>query len=140
VIDPVELARTLHGHAGLLAAVALLHPALTLRDDAAMRRGTRWSVALATGLLTVTTLAGWALYAGYRRLDKPVLLRDAPGLALAFETKEHLAYYALALAWAGLGLVWWARRGRVARLCFAMSSALTLTVGILGSVVASGPG
>ncbi|MFZ5475482.1 MAG: hypothetical protein ACOZNI_01800 [Myxococcota bacterium] len=137
MIDPVELCRTLHGHVGLLAAVALAHPALTLRDTPGLRRGTRWSVALATALVTVTVVAGWALYGGYRRHDKPAILQEAPAVAALFETKEHLAWYALALSWAGLGLVFWARRPRPARLCFAMAAALALAVGILGSVVGS---
>ncbi|MES2644864.1 MAG: hypothetical protein V4850_35585 [Myxococcota bacterium] len=144
MIDLVTLARTLHGHLGLLAAIALVHPAITLRPPrsaaASLRPGTRWSVALATALVTITTLGGWWLYPGYRVVDKPRLLQGAFEVAMLFETKEHLAFYALVLAWGGCALVFGPPGGRrVARLCFGASAALAVTVGILGSMVASSP-
>lgn len=140
MIDPVQLARTLHGHLGLLAAVALLHPALLLPDAAPLRRGTRWSTALATALLTATVAAGFGLYPGYRAHDKPLLLIEAFPVAQLFETKEHLAFYALALGWSGCALAFHghdARARRLARRCFGLAAALAFTVGLLGSVVAS---
>lgn len=140
MIDPVSLARTFHGHLGLLAAVALAHPAWTLRGAARLRPGTRWSVAGATALLTLTFAAGWWLYPGYRGADKPRLVREALPVALLFETKEHLAFYAVALAWAGCGLAL-ATTGagprRAARFAFGAAAVLTLVVGVLGSVVGS---
>ena len=140
MIDPVTLARTWHGHLGLLAAIALLHPAITLRGSARLRPGTRWSVAGATALLTATTALGWWLYPGYRAADKPVLLREAFPLAMLFETKEHLAFYALALGWAGCGLALATtetRARRLARFAFGAAALLTVTVGVLGTVVGS---
>lgn len=140
MIDPVTLARTWHGHIGLLAAIALLHPAITLRGAARLRPGTRWSVAGATALVTLTTGLGWWLYPGYRSVDKPRLLQDAFAVAQLFETKEHLAFHALALAWAGCGLTLateGARARRVARVCFAASAGLALLVGALGTIVGS---
>ncbi|MDP2305130.1 MAG: hypothetical protein Q8P18_03805 [Pseudomonadota bacterium] len=147
MIDLVTLARTLHGHLGLLAAIALLHPAITLRParmaQAGLRPGTRWSVALATALVTATVSAGWGLYPGYRAVDKPRLLRGAFEVALLFETKEHLAFYAMVLAWGGCALVFGPAPAsspaarRIARLFFGASAALAVTVGVLGSVVAS---
>lgn len=132
----------------MLAAIALLHPAIALRPPrtahSGLRAGTRWSVALATGLLTATVLGGWWLYPGYRAADKPRLLRDAFEVALLFETKEHLAFYALVLAWGGCALVLANERGpvspasrRIARLLFGASAALAVTVGVLGSIVGS---
>ncbi len=144
MIDLVALLRTFHGHLGLLAAVALAHPAVTLRGAARLRPGTRWSVGFATVLVTLTTGLGWWLYPGYRSVDKPRLLREAFPVAMLFETKEHLAWYALALAWAGCALALRsggatpdARARRLARIAFGMSAALTLAVGVLGSIVAS---
>lgn len=140
MIDLVALARTLHGHCGLLAAVALLHPAITLRGTARLRPGTRWSVVLATALVTLTAAGGWLLYPGYRAGHKQELLRDAFPIAQLFESKEHLAYYAVVLAWTGCVLVWAAPEGgarRLARFAFGASAGLTLVVGVLGSVVAS---
>ena len=140
MIDPVTLARTLHGHLGLLAAIALLHPAITLRGAARLRPGTRFSVAGATALVTLATALGWWLYPGYRSADKPRLLQSAFPVAQLFETKEHLAFYALALAWAGCGLALateGARARRVARWSFGAAGALALLVGALGTVVGS---
>jgi len=139
MIDPVALLRTLHGHAGLLAAVALLHPALTLKGPA-RSKGTRWSLGLSTGLATATVIGGWLLYPGYRDGVKPRLLHEAFPLAMAFETKEHLATFALVLAWTGCGLALGTGdrdAHRPARICYGAASALAFTVGILGSVVAS---
>lgn len=142
LIDLVAFARTLHGHLGLLAAVALLHPAITLAPPRTpggkLRPGTRWSVALATALVTGTFAAGWALYPGYRQVDKPRLLQGAFPIARLFESKEHLAFYAVVLAWGGCALVFAVPGARgAARACFGGAAALTLLVGILGSIVAS---
>jgi hypothetical protein len=140
MFDPVALARTLHGHAGLLAAVALLHPAITLKPTP-LRPGTRWSVALATALLTGTVVAGWALYPEYRRADKPLLLQHQFAVAQLFETKEHLAFFALILGWTGCALVFAAEgeARRLARMCFGLAAGLVLVIGVLGSLVGSAP-
>jgi hypothetical protein len=142
VIDLVALARTLHGHLGLLAAVALLHPAVALRPQGPVRRGTRWSVILATTLLTATVVAGWVLYPGYRRVERPPLFQLAPQVAYLFESKEHLAFFALVLAWAGCALVFVPAEPaarRLARFSFGAAAAISLVVGVLGSIVASTP-
>jgi hypothetical protein len=139
VPDLVALARILHGHCGLLASIALFHPAWTLSGAAPLRRSTRISVVLATALISVTEVWGWCLYPGYRDGTKRRLLIRAFEMAQLFETKEHLAWFALALAWTGAVV---ALRGpvglrRTARLCFALAAGLALTVGLLGSVVAA---
>ena len=41
---------------------------------------------------------GWAIYPVYRARVKPALWLEAPGAVLRFETKEHLAAMAVALA------------------------------------------
>jgi hypothetical protein len=135
VFDPVTFARTLHGHCGLLAAIALFHPALTLHGDAPLRRSTRIGVVLATTLLSLTVVGGWLLYPGYREGDKRRLLTDAPVVARLFETKEHLAWYALVLAWAGLLLVLAGTGRPAARTCFGIAAGLAFLVGMLGSAV-----
>lgn len=137
MFDANLLARTLHGHLGLLAAAALLHPAIALRP-AGLRPGTRWSVVLATTTLTATYAAGWVLYPGYRSDHRRILLHEAFPLAMAFETKEHLAFHALCLAWTGCALVLLtneARSRHIARLAFGAAAVLTVGVGALGSVV-----
>lgn len=136
----MELARTLHGHIGLLAAMSLVHPAVSLRDDGAMRKGTRWSVILATALTTLTIAAGVWLYPTYRSEDKPVLMRGAFEIARLFETKEHLALFVGVLAWAGCALALGVkdpRAGRAARTCFRAAAVLAFVVGGIGSVVGS---
>ena len=141
MVDLVTLARTLHGHVGLLAAIALLHPALTLRPGP-LRPGTKWSVVLAAALTTGSVGAGFALYGRYRLLDKPLLLEHATRAAGLFETKEHLAFYTWVLAGAGCALVFAASdpaSRRLARFAFGAAAALALTVGAIGSFVASVP-
>ena len=140
MFDFTELMRTIHGHVGILAAAALAHPAFLLRPGRAVNRGLRWAAGAATTLVLATFGAGWALYPGYRRAPKPQLLREAPGLAWSFETKEHLAFYAVTLAVVGAVLVF---RGpsptgrRAARWCYGTASLLAFAVAGLGSAVGS---
>jgi hypothetical protein len=110
------LLERLHGHLGVLALALLLHPVITLR-----RRGlTLWgrrTADLAAAMLAATFAGGWWLYPSYRESVKPALLADLPGIALRFESKEHLALFAAVLAIAGaaalrgkgpaLRLAWW---------------------------------
>ena len=89
-----------HGHLGVLAAAALVHPALMLRR----RRRSRAlaPAAAATALATLTGVLGGLLYPHYRQLVKPVLFARWPLIAWTFERKEHLGVAAVLLAWAGL--------------------------------------
>lgn len=137
MFDPVLFARGIHGHVGLLAAVACVHPAVTLRGTARLRRGTRWAAALATALVTITVVGGWLLYPGYRTGHKRELLHGAMWLARLFETKEHLGFYALVLALAG-GVLATVPEGRPsARVCYGAAGALAVVTGVLGSLVAA---
>ncbi len=140
MFDLTELARTLHGHVGVLAAAALAHPAFLLARGGVVSRGCRWAAGAATSLVVLTFSAGWALYPGYRRDPKPALLREAPALAWSFETKEHLAFYVLVLAVVGAVLIF--RRPsaggvRAARWCYGAASVLAFVVVALGSSVGS---
>ena len=49
----LRLLESVHGHLGVLTAVALVHPAILLRRGLPLSRGARWSVWLTT-LLAVT--------------------------------------------------------------------------------------
>jgi len=89
-----------HGHLGVLAAAALIHPALMLRGR--RRRGAIVVAAAATALVTLTGLLGGLLYPGYRQLVKPALFARWPAVGWAFERKEHLGVATVLLAWAGL--------------------------------------
>jgi hypothetical protein len=133
VLDLVALARTTHGHLGLLAAVALLHPALTLRPGP-LRRGTRWSAGLATGLLTAVLAGGAALYPAWRHEERPRLWQHAPWLGRLFETKEHFAFYALVLSWCGLLLLFRGGDAAGARRAYIGAAALAWVVGTIGTL------
>lgn len=135
MFDPVTFARTIHGHLGLLSAIALLHPAITLTGGAPLRRSTRTSVILATTLTSATVLGGWLLYPGWRDGTKRRLLQEDFAIAQLFETKEHLAWYALVLCWGGGALALGTSARTSARACFVLAAGLALLVGILGSVV-----
>jgi len=94
----LRVAEHLHGHLGWLAALALVHPAVLLRRA---ERRAHLAVALATGVATLAAVVGVSLYPAYRELLKPSIFADAPALGFAFERKEHLAFGAVAFAWAG---------------------------------------
>lgn len=96
--EPVRLLEHVHGHLGWLAAGALLHPAILLRNR---RRKAHLSVGLAAGFVTATGALGAYLYAPYRDNVKQQLFIHAPEVGYLFERKEHLAFGAVLLAWAG---------------------------------------
>jgi hypothetical protein len=144
--DPIRALRVLehvHGHLGWLAAAALLHPAILLRSP---RRRAHLSVALATGFVTLVGALGAYLYGPYRDLVKQKLFIEAPQVGLLFERKEHLAFGAIMLAWAGAAAYFAAARTndeslrlplrRFAFRAFVFSCALTAIVAGLGIAVA----
>ena len=93
----LRVLESVHGHAGILACAALIHPAILLRRGRPLSRGMKISV-IATGV--VTTLAfglGLALYEDYRATIRRRLFERAPDVGFLFETKEHLAWAVLCL-------------------------------------------
>ena len=99
-----ELAR-IHGHLAVLGLAVLLHPVLTLGRPGGLSRGTRLSARIAALLIALPTVGGWLLYPPYRQQVKPRLVHEDLSVALAFETKEHLAFFCLALALGGVLLL-----------------------------------
>ncbi len=97
-LDPIRLAERIHGHLGWLAAIALLHPAILLRDH---RRRAHLSVGLAVGGITAVFTIGCLIYGAYRDHLRQSLFQHAPAIGYLFERKEHLAFGALLLAWGG---------------------------------------
>jgi hypothetical protein len=91
----------LHGHAATLGLAVLLHPVITLRLRGRVTRGAQWSADLGALLLLGPGLLGAWVYGPYRLRVKPALWLVEPGAVLRFETKEHLAAMAIALAAAG---------------------------------------
>lgn len=138
----LRILETIHGHFGVLAAVALLHPAILLRRGRALTRGLWWSVVLTTGLTVVAFATGLLIYEGYRTEVKRPLFLSAPTVGYLFETKEHVAWAVLTLALgAGVAALAAPRSARRLRMAAAFVYAVAavicfLTVG-LGTYVAA---
>jgi hypothetical protein len=105
----------LHAHVATLGLAVLLHPVITLRTRGKVTPGAQLSADLGALLLVPAALAGFVAYGTYRQRVKPVLWLLHPGTVLRFETKEHLAALAVALAVAGALTLRVAGRGPAGR-------------------------
>lgn len=141
-LDSLRLAEHVHGHLGWLAAAILAHPAIVLRDR---RRRAHLAVGLATAFVTVASGIGAFIYVEYRDRLRHEIFVTWPAIGLLMERKEHLAFGALVLAWAGAAAYWAAPRAEakarellrtIAFRAFVCSAVLTLGVAILGTLVA----
>jgi len=136
--DSLRLLERVHGHLGWLAAAALIHPAIVLRNP---RRRARLSAVLSALFATAAGAFGALIYPSYSRGVRRVIYTASLRYGLLFERKEHLAFAALALAWAGCLLHVSAekdeRRARAAHLAFVASAALTVAVAAMGTLIAS---
>ena len=139
----LRLLEHVHGHLGWLSVVALLHPAILLRQR---RRRARLSVSLSTGLVVVTALLGAYVYPSYRDRIKQHLFIEAPKLGWMFERKEHMAVGAVAFALIGcvshlaLPLAGGEPAESLARLAhwaFVLAFTFALAAAVLGVAVAS---
>jgi hypothetical protein len=134
----LRLLERVHGHLGWLAALALIHPAILLRNP---KRRARLSVVLATSLAIVTGALGAFIYPSYSRQLRRSIYVASRAHGLLFERKEHLAFLAIGLAIAGAALHL-ARgdspaRARAAWIAFVASAALATIVATMGTVIAS---
>jgi hypothetical protein len=141
--DPLRLAEHIHGHLGWLAAIALVHPAILLRRS---KRKAHLSVALAAGAVTAVGALGAAMYGDYRDKLRQAIFAHAPAMGYLFERKEHLAFGAILLAWAGALAYFGAPRAgaslydplrRAAHWSFVLAAVLAVATAALGTVVAS---
>jgi hypothetical protein len=141
-LDPLRLIEHVHGHLGWLSAAILVHPAIVLRSR---ERRAHLAVGLATTFVTVASAVGVWLYVSYQEKLKQGIFISAPGIGLLFERKEHLAFGAVVLAWAGACAYFAAPRATeqtrtllrtIAFRAFAASAALAILVAVLGTVVA----
>lgn len=140
VIDPVELLRSLHGHFGVLAAAALLHPVVFLKQGRPLSRGQRWSVSAAAALYAGTMAGGLALYPHFRTTERPAIMQQDFALQMWFERKEHLVYVGACLVLSAFVMVTVSRDGRHhgrARWMFALAAAVTVFAAIVGTTVGS---
>jgi hypothetical protein len=133
------LLERLHGHAAVLGLAVLLHPVITLARGRVLGKGGRWSAALAALLIAVPSVAGWLLYPHYREQVKPALIAENLSVALAFESKEHLAFACLCLTLSGVAVALVAPQHgrRVALPLLASAWICGLVTGGLGIFVAS---
>ncbi|HHO50632.1 MAG TPA: hypothetical protein ENK18_07095 [Deltaproteobacteria bacterium] len=90
-----------HGTLAGLGLAVLLHPVITLRRRRGLAPWTVRTADLGALLLLLPSLLGLALYPSYRARVKPTLWATHPEVAWRFETKEHLAAVAVALALGG---------------------------------------
>jgi hypothetical protein len=141
-IDTLRLAEHVHGHVGWLTAALLVHPAIVLRSP---KRRAHLAVGLATAAVTIVAALGAWLYVAYRARLKQPIFTEAPLVGLAFERKEHLAFGAVLLAWAGCAAYFAApgasdavrlRLRRIAFCAFIAAAALAIVVAAIGTWVA----
>jgi hypothetical protein len=142
-LDSVRLAEHVHGHLGWLAAAALVHPAILLRNR---RRRAHLAVGLSLGLVTLVGAIGAWIYGPYRDKLKQGIFLHAPSIGFLFERKEHLAFGAIGLAWAGAMAYLVASRVDEERTqlalrtaafrAFASAAGLAIATAVLGTIVA----
>jgi len=134
---------SVHGYVAALSVALCLHPWFALRKARRPSNATRLSGYLASGGIILTNVAGWVIYPAYRELVKLDLYRHARPIGLLFEVKEHIAWFALALAVAGAVFMAAATgaRGvtlrRPIRTIYGLVFLLSLVVGVLGVWVSS---
>jgi hypothetical protein len=128
----LRIVEHIHGHAGWLCAVALLHPAIVLRRN----KGGRWAVGLSTALVTLVAALGVWLYTPYRTLVRQRLFQAAPTMGYLFERKEHLAFAAVAFAWIG-ALAYIAERRKLSHRAYVLAAGIAVVAAALGTTVAS---
>jgi hypothetical protein len=143
-LDLARVGEHLHGHLGWLASIALVHPAVLLRRH---ERRAHLSVALSVAMATLAGTIGASLYPAYRERLRQPIFAHAPAMGYLFERKEHLAFGAILLAWAGAVAYAAAFRyadvgvrdalRRAAHWAFVASALLSVVTALLGTVVAS---
>jgi hypothetical protein len=141
-LTALRVAEHLHGHLGWLATAALVHPAILLKRAG---RRAHLAVSLGTGIATLAAAVGVALYPAYREQLRPSIFAKAPALGYAFERKEHLAFGAIAMAWAG-ALAYVAALGAgssaaprlrgASQVCFVVAALFAVVTAALGTCVA----
>ncbi|MBX3191423.1 MAG: hypothetical protein KF819_30790 [Labilithrix sp.] len=141
LLDPVRLTQHVHGHLGWIAAAVLVHPAILLRDR---KRRAHLAVGSATALATIAGAIGAWLYVAYRERLKQGIFMRSPAVGLLFERKEHLAFAAVVLAWAGAAAYFGAIEAKaelretlrtIAFRAFVGSASLAVVVAVLGTIV-----
>jgi hypothetical protein len=141
-MNPLRILEALHGHAGVLAAAALYHPAILLRRGQQLSRGARYALALSTGFAITAFALGISIYESYRSSVKQNLFRIDMKAGFFFETKEHLAFIVIVLALGALGCAFSAPKEarslrQAAAAAYLTAALLATTVCLLGTYVAA---
>jgi len=137
-----RLLESVHGHLGILATLALLHPAILLRKGKVMSFGRKWATALSALLVSSAFGFGLLIYGEYRLVVKREIFNRSEGIGMLFETKEHLAYAVLALTLGATVCAFLAPRERkdlrkAASWLFGMAAILCALTTVLGTYIAS---
>jgi hypothetical protein len=142
-LESLRLTEHVHGHLGWLAAAALVHPAIVLRN---VKRRAHLAVASSVTLVTLAAALGVLIYGPYRDRLRQNIFQTAPTYGWLFERKEHLAFAAVLLAWTGAIAYVGARYAsgdlaltlrKVAFRAYVASAALALATATLGTLVAA---
>ncbi|HZO16380.1 MAG TPA: hypothetical protein VFB62_24065 [Polyangiaceae bacterium] len=138
----LRLFETIHGHFGVLAAAALLHPAILLRKGKPLTRGMQLAVVLSTTAVVLAFATGLWIYPSYRDFVRPSLFRASARAGFLFETKEHLAFAVMALSIGACACVLLAPREaralrKAAAASYAVGAGLCVITVCLGSYIAS---
>lgn len=133
---------SVHGHLGVLAAAACLHPAILLWRGSALSFGRKWAIGLSIAFTVLVFGSGLFLYGSYRALLKVALFRESFATGMLFETKEHTVFAILSLvlgagACALLAPPTGRELRRLAAAQFALAFALCVFAACIGSYVAS---
>jgi Ser-tRNA(Ala) deacylase AlaX len=85
----MRLLESVHGHIGVLAAVALLHPAILMRKGKALSKRTALSVWLTAMVVLSAFATGLIIYPTYRQSVRAGVFAKSVTAGFLFETKEH---------------------------------------------------
>jgi F0F1-type ATP synthase membrane subunit c/vacuolar-type H+-ATPase subunit K len=142
-IDPVRIQEHVHGHIGWLAAIALIHPAVVLRRP---KRKAHLAVGLSVAIVTLAAGLGVSIYGDYRDRLRQSIFQHAKVVGYLFERKEHLAFGAVLLAYAGAVAYAVATRvegdardrlRKAAHWSFVAAAAMAVVTAALGTVIAA---
>jgi predicted membrane protein len=137
------LLEKIHGHLGLLSLALCLHPPFALRRARRPAWRTRLAGLLASAGVILVNVSGWYIYPEYRGTVKLTLYRHERFWGVLFEVKEHLGWYALALAAVGVMLMLAAdgTRGADLRrpivLVYGAMAVLVTAVAVMGVLISS---
>jgi hypothetical protein len=138
----MTLLEAIHGHVGVLAMVALFHPALLLWSGKPLSRNAKLALGASLVLVALAFALGLTIYPAYREEVKPDLFRIDVRTGLLFETKEHLAWIAL-VASMGAGITGLvappkaAQTRRIAARVFLAAAIACTIAACLGTYIAS---